>query len=108
MRHYFTALEGGDAEDALAAVAPSARARWTGFVENGLFNDYQVQGIAVRHSSILDSARGAPTGPREVTVFLTITEAVSGARWQAGPTVPLVAEGGRLYLGRPPLAEPPV
>ena len=104
IRGYFSALEHGDLDAALGAIAPPTRQSFAGVVANMQNNDYRIQGIAVRHTSMLDSLRGAPAGPREATVFLEVTEAVSGASWQAGPTVRLVEEGARVYLARPPFA----
>jgi hypothetical protein len=104
IRAYFTALEMGDAGSALMRIAPAARARWVDFVENGLLNEYRVLGVAVRHASVVDRLRGEPSGPRDATVFVEITEAVSGHRWRAGPRVPVVFEDGVWYLSRPPLA----
>jgi hypothetical protein len=104
VRGYFGALERGDLHAALAAIDPSARQSSSAFVANLLNNEYRIEGIAVRQTSILGSLRGEPPGPREVTIFLAITQAVDGVRWEAGPRVPLVQDGGRWYLARPPLA----
>ena len=104
VRQYFAALTNGDTDEALEALAPAARARWATFAQNGVFNDYRVQGVAVRQASLFDALRSSPAGPRDVTVFVEVTEAVSGAQWQAGPTIPLVVENARVYLARPPLA----
>ncbi len=106
-RGYFAALERSDADEALRALPPSRRDAWVDFVENGLENEYRVLGTAVRHSSLIDRVRGGPAGPHDVTVFLDITEAVGGVRWQAAPRVPLVEEDGIWYLARPPLAPEP-
>lgn len=104
VRRYFAALEADDVDAALDAIDPTVRPAWTPFVENGVRNEYRIVGIAVRHPSVLAQLRGDPAGPRELTVFLDITQAVDGARWQAGPRVPIVLIAGRWYLGRPPLA----
>jgi len=103
-REYFAALERSDAEGAIATLAPNARQSSRAFVENGLGNDYHVAGVAVRNASMLDRLRGEPAGPRDVTTFLSITEAASGAQWQASPRVSLVAVDSHWYLARPPLA----
>ena len=105
VRDYFGALERGDVEGALVALPEASRARWTPFVENSLFNEYEISGIAVRTTSRWDQLRGAPAGPQDVTIFLEITQYVDGARWQAGPRVPLVLIVGRWYMAHPPLAE---
>ena len=104
VRGYFAALEAGDAATAAQSIAPSSRARWAEFIANGVSNQYRILGVAVRQTSLLDRLRGDSGGPREITVFVEVTEVVSGAQWQAGPRVPLVEEGGALYLGRPPLS----
>ena len=66
-------------------------------------NDYRVVGVAVRSASILDRVT-ATAVPSEATVFLDVTEAVSGATWQATPRVSLIEQDGRWYLARAPLA----
>lgn len=104
VRGYFEALERGDLDAALTAIEPAARQASATFVANLLSNEYRIQGIAVRQSSILGRLRGEPAGPREVTVFLAITQAVDGVRWEASPRVPLIEADGRWYLARPPLA----
>jgi len=104
VRAYFSALERGDLEAALAAIQPSARASSVSFVANALDNEYRVEGVAVRSPSLLERLRGETPDPQEATAFIEVTEAVSGARWQAAPKVALVAEGGRVYLAKPPLA----
>jgi len=103
-RGYFAALQRGDLDAALLAIQPPARASSVAFVANLLGNEYRVQGVAVHEPALLDRLRGVPAGPQDVTVFIDVTEAASGARWQAGPKVPVVEEGGRLYLARPPLS----
>jgi len=103
IRAYFTALHDENLDDALLALAPATRGRDEGFVENGLGNDYRVVGVAVRSASILDRLTGT-TVPSEATVFLDVTEAVSGSTWQATPRVSLVQQDGRWYLARAPLA----
>ena len=105
IRRYFAALEEGDVDGALEAIAPGARQASTPFVENGVANQYRIVGIAVRHPSLLARMAGEPAGPREATVFLDITQAVDGVRWQASPAVPLAEDAGRWYLARPPLSE---
>lgn len=103
-RRYFAALEAGDAEGALSELAPSGRASWRSFVENGLHNEYRIKGIAVRQPAPLARLWGLPAAPHEATIFLEITLAAEDVRWEAGPRVPLVQEAGRWYLTRPPLA----
>ena len=103
-RNYFAALEAGDAEAAMDAIAPEARVQWTEFVENGVGNTYRVRGVAVHEPSLLAQWSGEPGLPTDITVFLDITEAVDGVEWQADPQVPLVHEAGRWYLAKPPLA----
>jgi hypothetical protein len=103
-RGYFAALERGDLDAALSAIQPAARGPAAAFVANLLGNEYRVQGVAVREPSVLDRLPGAPVGPLEVTVFVNVIEAASGARWQAGPTVPVVTEGGLPYLAKAPLS----
>jgi hypothetical protein len=103
-RRYFAALELSDVQGALDEIEPDARPRWAPFVENGVANQYRVVGIAVRSASLLDRLGGAPPEPTDVTIFLDITQAVDGARWQATPRVPLVRLQGRWYLAHPPLA----
>jgi hypothetical protein len=105
VRSYFMALEDGDLDAALQMIEPTARATSADFVANLLGNDYQVLGVAVRQASILDRLRGEPTGPRDATIFLAITQAVDGFRWEAAPRVPLVWRDERWYLARPPLAD---
>ncbi len=104
VRVYFQALERGDLDAALSAIDPAVRQSSTTFVANLLNNEYRIQGIAVRQSSILGRLRGEPAGPREVTVFLAITQTVDGVRWEASPRVPLTEADGRWFLARPPLA----
>jgi hypothetical protein len=105
VRRYFAELEAGDASAALDELDPSARQRWSDFVENGILNTYRINGIAVRVTSIQGGLAGNDIlRPREVTIFLDITEWVDGAHWQASPRAPLVQVDGRWYLGRPPLA----
>lgn len=103
-RAYFAALEAADVDGALQAIAPATRERWIPFVENSVGNEYRVTGIAVQYPSILSRLAGQTAGPRDVTIFLDITQAVDGARWQATPRVALVQDGDRWYLDRPPLA----
>lgn len=100
VRRYFAALEAGDIDGALTEVVPSGRAASRAFVENVVGNEYRITGIAVRHGP-----KGG--GPRDVTIFLDITQAADGARWQAGPRVPLVEMDGRWFLASPPLWAPP-
>lgn len=104
-RRYFAALEAGDPDGALSELAPSERAGWRSFVENGLHNQYRIKGIAVRQPAPLARLWGSPAVPHEATTFLEITLAGEDVRWEAGPRVPLVQEAGRWYLARPPLAE---
>ena len=106
VRRYFAALQQSDVDAALDQIAPAARALDAGFVENGAGNEYRVVGTAVRTPSIIDRLQGAPSSPQDVTIFLDVTEAVSGDQWQATPRVPLVEQGGRWYLARAPLAAP--
>lgn len=103
VRRYFSALEAGDVEGALQEIVPSGRPAATSFVENGAGNHYRITGIAVEQTSLLDRLRGQSAGPREVTIFLDITQSLDGVRWQAGPRVPLVEAGGRWYVAWPPL-----
>jgi len=105
IRGYFTALEAGDLDGALQAIDPSARAASASFVANMLTNEYRISGIAVRQPSVLGRLMGEPDGAREATIFLAITQAVDGIRWEAGPRVRLVQQGQRWYLARPPLAD---
>ncbi|MBM2812552.1 MAG: hypothetical protein HW416_3311 [Chloroflexi bacterium] len=102
-RRYFAALESGDGPTALEAIAPEARPSAGSFVAQSLNNEYRVTGVAVRQPSILDRLRGSPGQPQELTIFIDITEWGTGARWQAGPRVPLVQIEGRWYLARAPL-----
>jgi hypothetical protein len=104
VRGYFAALEGGDEDAALAALAPAVREDWTAFVENSLNNTYRVSGIAVRQPSFLERLQGAPAAPTDLTVFLDITQWADGVRWQAGPEVDILQADGRWYLAKPPLA----
>jgi hypothetical protein len=104
VRRYFTSLEAGDVEAALAALAPPVRERDIAFVENLVGNRYQIAGIAVREPSLLARLGGQPAGPTDVTVFLEVTQATDDTRWKAGPRVPVREINGRWYLGRPPLA----
>lgn len=103
-KRYFAALEASDVQGALEELEPNARSRWVAFVENGVANEYRVVGIAVRRPSLLDRLSGVLPEPTHVTIFLDITQAVDGARWQATPRVPLAHVGGRWYLAHPPLA----
>ena len=105
-RRYFTALEASDVAGALAELAPSDRGRWVPFVENGVANEYRVLGVAIRHPSLISRFLGAAGEPTDLTVFLDITQAVDGVRWQATPRVPLVFREGRWFLAHPPLAPP--
>jgi hypothetical protein len=104
IRRYFAALQAGDADDALAALTPAARARDAAFVANGVNNTYRIVGIAVRSSSVLDRLGGSPAGPIDATIFVEVEEAVSGAAWSATPRVPLTQADGHWYLARAPLA----
>ena len=104
VRRYFAALQEGDVDSALQELAPAARSQDASFAEAIAGNEYRVVGVAVRSTSLLDQIQGAPPGPKEVTIFLDITETVSGDHWQATPRVSLVASSGRWYLGRAPLA----
>jgi hypothetical protein len=54
VRAYFSALERGDLEAALAAIQPGARASSVSFVANALDNEYRVEGVAVRSQSLLE------------------------------------------------------
>jgi hypothetical protein len=105
-RSYFTALEQGDVDGALATLPPDSRARWTSFVENIAGNEFRVSGIATRWPSLLERAAGAPSGPRDVTVFVAITP-VDDERWEATPRVPITTVAGKPYLAWPPLAPEP-
>jgi hypothetical protein len=105
VRRYLAALQTGDVDAALRAIAPNSREQWTPFVENGVGNEYRVVGVAVRQPSLLARIGGEPGAPTEATVFLDITQAVEDVRWQTVSRVPLVELGGRWYLNRPPLSE---
>jgi hypothetical protein len=100
---YFAALHDENLDGALLALAPASRERDREFVENGLGNDYRVVGIAVRSASVIDRISGTAV-PNEATIFLDVTEAVSGASWQSTPRVLLVEQDGRWYMARAPLA----
>lgn len=102
VRRYFAAVEASDPQAALAEIVPSARDRVASFVEHNLGNRYRVLGIATEGASVVDRLGGADGRARSVTVFLEITQK-DGARWEAGPRVPLIRVGDRIYLGRPPL-----
>ncbi|MBI4214061.1 MAG: hypothetical protein HY534_07115 [Chloroflexi bacterium] len=102
VRRYFVALEASDGPGALAEIAPENRSRGEAFVLNGLGNRYRVTGVAVEQASLLERWAGGPSGPRNVTIFLDITQA-EGSHWQAAPRVPLKEGDRRWYLGRPPL-----
>jgi hypothetical protein len=104
VRRYFDALQAGDVDAALNELSPATRSKDSAFVEAIAGNEYRVVGIAVRSTSLFDQVRGTAPGPREVTVFLDVTETFSGDRWQATPRVPLVQDSGRWYLARAPLA----
>ena len=104
VRSYFLALEAGDAERALGAIAPTERARWRGFVENGVFNQYIITGIAIRQASLLERLLGAAPLPYEATLFLDITPWTAGARWQATPRVALRRIDEQWFMLSPPLA----
>src|SRR5437870_5211773 len=82
VRAYFAALEHGDEEAALSAIEPGARAMWSSFVSNGLGNTYQVEGIAVHEQSLLQRIAGQEPGPRDVTIFVHITEWSDGTEWR--------------------------
>jgi hypothetical protein len=101
-RRYFSALERGDVEGALREILPQDRPLADAFVRNNAGNRYRITGIAVEQAAVIERLSGAPPDARTITVFLNITQA-DGARWQAGPRVALVQEGGRWYFGRPPL-----
>ena len=105
VRTYFAALERGDADAALATLPETSREQWRPFVENSLHNEYRIDGIAVRTTSLVNRLSGAPGGAQDVTVFLEITQFVDGVRWHAGPRVPLVQAGGRWLLAYPPLSD---
>jgi hypothetical protein len=105
VRGYFAALERGDLDAALQAIEPSARPTSSVFVANMLNNVYRIEGVAVRQASILERLRGEPGDPREVTIFLAITQSVDGVHWEAGPRVPLINQDRRWYLARPPFAD---
>jgi hypothetical protein len=103
VRRYFAALENGDVEAALDEITPTARPRSSEFVANGLFNSYRITGLAVREPSLLARALGQEAIPRDVTVFLDITQWTDDVMWQAAPRVPLVRVDGRWYLQHAPL-----
>lgn len=100
---YFAALEASDLDGALAEIAPEGRAEAAPFVENNLGNAYQITGIAAEYASVTEQLAGGSGAARTVTVFLDVTQK-DGARWQAGPRVPLVHSGGRVYLAQAPLS----
>jgi hypothetical protein len=105
-RSYFTALEQGDVDAALATLPSESRDRWTPFVENLAGNQFRVSGIATRWPSLLERMTGARPGPLDVTVFVAITTA-EDEHWEATPRVPITQINGQPYLTWPPLAPEP-
>ena len=105
VRAYFAALERGDEDAALSAIEPSVRVTWQPFIANGLWNSYRLEGIAVHEPSFLRRLGGQESGPKDVTIFVRVTEWADGATWLGTPRVSLVKRSdGGWFLARPPLA----
>jgi hypothetical protein len=105
VRRYAVAVSSGDLEAALAEIAPDQRALWTDFVQSQLGNVYDVRGIAVRSSSLLQRATlHTPGGPFEVTAILDVNRDFGEDFYQPTTRVPVEQFEGRWYLAKPLLA----
>jgi hypothetical protein len=105
VRRYAAAVSSGDLEGALAEIAPDQRERWTEWVRGQLGNVYDVRGIAVRSSSLVQRlTRRLESGPIEVTAVLDVNRAFPEDFYQPTARVPVAEFEGRWYLARPLLA----
>ena len=104
LRAYLADLQSQRLDAALAALTPSAAARWRDFLEFQQFNHYEVVSVAIRSPSLLESlTAGLPWRPTEVTLVADILEP-SGIRWRGSTVVPVDYVAGRWLLARPPFA----
>lgn len=104
IRRYLAELEAGRVEAALAMLTPDAEARWRDFVVFQRANRYEVVGVAVATTSLLDALGGAGFWrPSQATLVVDVIEP-SAVRWRGSTLVPLRWEHGRWRLERPPFA----
>ena len=105
VRRYAAAVTNSDLDAAMAEIAPDQRERWTDWVRGQLGNVYDVRGIAVRSTSILERvAQRLSGGPREVTTVLDVDRAYPDEFYQPTTRVPVAQLDGRWYLAAPLLA----
>jgi hypothetical protein len=104
VRRYCVAVSQGDLEGALAEIAPAERDAWRGWLSSQLGNIYEVRGIGVRSSSVLDRLLGGAAGPREVTVVLDVNRGYADEFYQPTSRVAVEAVAGQWYLHQPLLA----
>jgi hypothetical protein len=105
VRRYSAAVSTGDRDGALAEIAPAEREAWRGWVVSQLGNIYEVRGIGVRSSSLLDRVIGRTAGgPQEVTVVLDVNRGYADEFYQPTSRVPVDDVDGRWYLHQPLLA----
>lgn len=106
VRRYADAVTRQDLAGAEAEIAPQSRARWQGFIQNQLGNDYVVRTVSVRSAAPLDRLLHHASGqPYEVTVTLNIDPGDATSFYQPTTRVQLRLDGGRWYLAQP-LLEP--
>lgn len=97
VRRYAAAITSGDADAAIAEIAPDQRDRWNDWVQSQAGNIYDVTGIAVRSPWLV--AR-----PTDVTVDLDVNRPYPDEFYQATPRVAVQEVDGRWYLAAPLLA----
>ena len=105
VRRYATAISSGDADAALAEIAPDQRARWRDWVRGQLGNVYDVRGVAVRSPAVLARVLEQQSGrPVEVTVVMDVNRDFPDEFYQPTPRVPIEYAAGRPFLAAPLLA----
>jgi hypothetical protein len=97
VRRYAAAVSTTDSDAAMAEIAPAQRAHWQDWVRGQLGNVYDVRGIAVRSTSLLQ-------GPFEVTAVLDVNRDYPDEFYQPTARVPVEEVDGHWYLATPLLA----
>jgi hypothetical protein len=102
LRGYLADLQAQRLSAAFESLAPERREAWRSFLEFQQHNRYQVQSIAVRSPSLLESlSSGRPWLADQATLVVEVTEP-SGLRWRGSTVVPLSYRDGRYVMERPP------
>jgi hypothetical protein len=100
VRAYLAAVERGDLDAALAALAPDAREASRERVERQLGNGYRIEQLVLGAPSVADRFLGRPRPPAWVHVAAEIAPVVGG-RWKSSSTAALVEAEGHWYLAAP-------